>query len=94
MKVPVADRVTPYHIYTYEEQIEKKTVQLRDYLTSFSTTLEADIKAKREDQLPNWYTQEQRDKKLPCELSHIIECPEAYRDSYRNKVEFTIGRRY
>jgi hypothetical protein len=24
MKVPVADRVTPYHRFTYEEQIEKK----------------------------------------------------------------------
>jgi tRNA/tmRNA/rRNA uracil-C5-methylase (TrmA/RlmC/RlmD family) len=30
----------------------------------------------------------------PCELSHIIECDENFRDSYRNKVEFTIGRRY
>lgn len=27
-------------------------------------------------------------------MSHIIECPEAYRNCYRNKVEFTIGRRY
>ena len=24
MKVPVADRVTPYHRFTYEQQIEKK----------------------------------------------------------------------
>ncbi|TNV80921.1 hypothetical protein FGO68_gene17410 [Halteria grandinella] len=94
IKVPVVDRVTPYWKYTYEEQIEKKRAQLTDYLTSFSTTLEADLKSHKEDQLPSWYTPSQRDKRLPCELSHIIECPSAYRDSYRNKVEFTIGRRY
>ena len=28
MKVPLADRVTPYHRLTYEEQIEKKKEQL------------------------------------------------------------------
>lgn len=49
MKVGVADRVTPYHSLSYEEQIEKKKGLLRDYLTSFSTALEADLKAKRED---------------------------------------------
>lgn len=32
--------------------------------------------------------------KQPCELSHIIECEEQYRNQYRNKVEFTVGRRY
>lgn len=61
MKVGVADRVTPYHMFTYEEQIEKKKVQLRDYLKSFSTTLEADLKARREGHAPNWYTQEHKD---------------------------------
>ena len=28
MKVPLADRVTPYHNLTYEEQLEKKREQL------------------------------------------------------------------
>lgn len=32
--------------------------------------------------------------KQPCELTNIIECDPEYRDKYRNKVEFTIGRRY
>lgn len=31
---------------------------------------------------------------IPCELSHIIECDEQYLNGYRNKVEFTIGRRF
>lgn len=56
--------------------------------------MESDIKAKREDEFPKWYTNELQAVKQPCELSHIIECEEQFRDSYRNKVEFTIGRRY
>jgi len=35
-----------------------------------------------------------KDARRPCELSHIIECDAEHRDQYRNKVEFTIGRRY
>ncbi len=31
---------------------------------------------------------------MPCELSHVIECDADYIDGYRNKVEFTIGKRY
>ena len=44
MKTPLADRVTPYHHLTYAEQIEKKREQLNEVLTSFSNTLETDIK--------------------------------------------------
>lgn len=44
MKIPLADRVTPYHHLTYAEQIEKKREQLNEVLTSFSNTLETDIK--------------------------------------------------
>jgi hypothetical protein len=31
---------------------------------------------------------------IPCELSHVIECDAEFINEYRNKVEFTIGRRY
>ena len=44
MKIPLADRVTPYHHLTYAEQIEKKREQLNEVLKSFSNTLETDIK--------------------------------------------------
>lgn len=94
MKVPLADRVTPYHMFSYAEQIEKKREQLREVLRGFSNTLDNDVKSKREDHYPNWYTSELKELKQPCELSHIIECEEQFRNQYRNKVEFTIGRRY
>lgn len=63
-------------------------------MASFSSSLDQDIKANREEVLPRWYSPEQQALKRPCELSHIIQCEEGYRDQYRNKVEFTIGRRY
>lgn len=44
MKVPVADRVTPYHMFTYEEQIAKKRDQILSYLEAFSTQLDNDVK--------------------------------------------------
>ena len=94
MKVPVEDRVTPYHKFSYPEQIEKKRQQLIEVLQGFQNALDADVKAKREDEYPRWYSNEMKALKQPCELSHIIECDENFRDSYRNKVEFTIGRRY
>jgi tRNA/tmRNA/rRNA uracil-C5-methylase (TrmA/RlmC/RlmD family) len=94
MKVPVADRVTPYHMFTYQQQIEKKREQMHVYLEQFSSQLENDVKQGREEGYPGWYTQEMKDAKKPCALSHIIECEEEHRDQYRNKVEFTIGRTY
>jgi len=63
-------------------------------LRGFSETLDKDIKFNREEAYPTWYTKELQELKQPCELSHIIECEEQFRDQYRNKVEFTIGRRY
>lgn len=63
-------------------------------LTSFSDLLQKDVENKREEQYPGWYTKELRELRQPCELSHIIECEEQYRNQYRNKVEFTVGRRY
>lgn len=94
MKVPLADRVTPYHNLTYEEQLEKKREQLTSVLQGFSKALDSDVNSKREDVYPSWYIKDNLDLKQPCELSHIIECDEEYRNQYRNKVEFTIGRRY
>ena len=76
MKVPLADRVTPYHHLTYAEQIEKKREQLNEVLASFSSTLETDIKQKRENDFPSWYNENVRATKKPCELSYIIECEE------------------
>jgi tRNA/tmRNA/rRNA uracil-C5-methylase (TrmA/RlmC/RlmD family) len=52
--------------------------------------LEHDIKHK-DERFPNWYP---KGEEIPCELARIIECKPEYRDEYRNKVEFTIGRRY
>ena len=76
MKVPLADRVTPYHHLTYAEQIEKKREQLNEVLASFLSTLESEIKQKREDDFPSWYNENLRATKKPCELSYIIECEE------------------
>jgi Asp-tRNA(Asn)/Glu-tRNA(Gln) amidotransferase C subunit len=82
MKVPLADRVTPYHMYSYEEQIAKKKEQLTEILKSFSRTLENDVMDHREDTFPTWYNNPQLRKELqqPCELSHIIECDEEFRN--------------
>lgn len=33
-------------------------------------------------------------KTIPCEFSKIIETDPEYINEYRNKVEFTIGKRY
>lgn len=90
MKVPLADRVTPYHHMTYAEQIIQKRDHLTKLLEGFSATLDQDVKGSREV-YPQWYGKES---KQPCELSHVIECDEQHRNQYRNKVEFTIGRRY
>jgi len=90
MKVPLADRVTPYHHLSYEEQIIQKKQHLTKLLEGFSQTLDQDVKAGREV-YPQWYSPESRQL---CQLSHIIECDEEHRNQYRNKVEFTIGRRY
>ena len=48
---------------------------------------------KNREEYPKWYS-EMGTPKIPCELSHIIECDPEYINAYRNKVEFTIGRRY
>lgn len=93
MKISVEERVTPYYKMTYEEQIQKKTEQLTDILKSFSTQITKDLK-NSDEQMPSWYTKELQDMGMPCKLSHIIECDEGFRDQYRNKVEFTIGKRY
>ena len=65
-----------------------------EVLQGFSSALENDIKQNREARLPEWYTNDMKAMRQPCQLTHIIECDPEYRDSYRNKVEFTIGRRY
>lgn len=80
MKTPLADRVTPYHHLNYAEQIEKKKEQLKEHLKSFSSALESDVAAGREDQYPSWYKKELKELGQPCELSQIIECEEGFRD--------------
>ena len=52
-----------------------------------------DVKSRRESEYPVWYSDIEKPD-LPCELSHVIECDEDKINEYRNKVEFTIGRRY
>ena len=52
MKVPVVDRVTPYHMFSYEEQIEKKKNQLIEVLQGFSETLDKDVRQHREEVYP------------------------------------------
>ena len=42
---------------------------------------------------PVWYDKLGKPE-LPCELSGVIECDKEFVNEYRNKVEFTIGRRY
>ena len=70
-----------------------KNEQLIETLKTFNKALDNDVKNKRED-TPNWYTEEVRDSKQPCLLSHIITCDDDYINEYRNKVEFTIGKKY
>lgn len=65
-----------------------------EVLQGFSCALENDIKQNKEARLPEWYTNDLKTLRQPCQLTHIIECDPEFRDSYRNKVEFTIGRRY
>ena len=91
----------PYHHLSYDEQIQKKSEWLQgpDVLLSFSKTLEDDI-AKSKEYPPAWY----RDHYLKykdsgeltpaCPLQKVIRCDEDYIPGYRNKVEFTIGRKY
>eukprot|EP00347_Sterkiella_histriomuscorum_P007969 403346871 len=90
MKISVEDRVTPYHHLDYPEQIKRKEQQLIEVLKGFTSQLERDIQ-KNGEQRPSWFSM---DKDLPCELSHVIECDLDYINQYRNKVEFTIGRRF
>jgi len=46
-----------------------------------------------EDDVPAWFTGEIKEQGHPCPLEGIIECDPEHRKFYRNKVEFTIGRR-
>ena len=55
MKVPLADKVTPYHHLDYPAQIEKKREQLIGVLNEFSKTLDSDVKKKNEASYPSWY---------------------------------------
>ncbi|CDW77363.1 tiny fragments locus 9c protein [Stylonychia lemnae] len=91
MKISVEDRVTPYHNLEYKDQIKKKEQQLIDVLRSFDEQLKKDIK-KNNEVKPKWYPETEQN--IPCPLSEIIECDEDYINEYRNKVEFTVGRRY
>lgn len=105
VSVDIRDRVTPYHHLPYEEQIAKKAEWLTgpEVLRDFSKQLEQAMAAHRE-YCPPWFRdvheaiadhQKTADEYLPCcPLEKIIECDESYRDGYRNKVEFTIGRRF
>ncbi len=60
--------------------------------------MDKELKHKREEQAPGWYDRERPkeivDMGIPCPFSHVIECDAHYINEYRNKVEFTIGRRY
>jgi tRNA (uracil-5-)-methyltransferase len=47
----------------------------------------------QEQDVPLWFTGETKEIGQPCPLKEIIECDPEYRVGYRNKVEFTIGRR-
>ena len=101
LSTPIEDKVTPYHNLSYAEQIQKKKDYLlgSEVLQSFSQCLEDNI-TKQKEYAPAWY----RDIHLnyrgngvldpPCPLEGIIECDKDYRQGYRNKVEFTIGRKF
>ena len=90
MRISVEERVTPYHHLDYKEQIKLKEKQLTEVLRSFTNMLEKDIKNSGEER-PRWFSP---NNELPCPLSHVIESDLDYINEYRNKVEFTIGKRY
>lgn len=91
MSICLEERVTPYYLIDYPEQIKRKGIILTDLLKSFSEKLRQDVKAKREESFPAWFNPEAE---TPCEMAYVIESDPEFREGYRNKDEFTIGRRY
>lgn len=91
----------PYHHLAYDEQIKRKSDWLlgTEVLTAFSAQLEDDIK-KQKEYPPGWYRDHYLSHKETgvlqpvCPLNKVIRCDEDYIPGYRNKVEFTIGRKF
>ena len=83
----ILDRVTPYAKHSYEEQLRLKHADLSKMLSHFNKTLDDEIRRKAEV-APAWYA---ADKQMPLD-PEIIHSETI--DAYRNKVEFTVGRRY
>ena len=68
-------------------------------LTWFSKNLESEIE-KGKEFAPDWYRDQHLAYKATgtltpvCPLEKVIECDKDYLSGYRNKVEFTIGRKF
>lgn len=90
------DKVTPYHHFSYEEQISKKSEWLQNsVLKEFTAHLKKQIKDDKEI-CPAWFRDVYLAQELEpvCPLKYVIQCPPENIEGYRNKVEFTIGRRF
>ena len=91
------DKVTPYHHLSYDDQIAKKSEWLvESVLKEFTKVLKKQILDDKEI-CPNWFRDIYRTDPIlepVCPLAYVIKCPAENIQGYRNKVEFTIGRKF
>ena len=104
VQVDIRDKVTPYHHLDYAEQIKLKAAWLlgREVLSDFTYKLMSSMVHSKEF-CPEWFRdmhlqlmQKPEDERYQpcCPLEKVIEADPDFREGYRNKVEFTIGRRF
>eukprot|EP01130_Rhizamoeba_saxonica_P018415 TRINITY_DN9207_c0_g1_i1.p1 TRINITY_DN9207_c0_g1~~TRINITY_DN9207_c0_g1_i1.p1 ORF type:complete len:562 (-),score=159.92 TRINITY_DN9207_c0_g1_i1:33-1718(-) len=79
----IADVVTPWHKDSYEEQLEKKNMEMKNILRKSTLSL----KRKSKYNVPQWV--KDLNNKQICSYDNIVPSPTI--NFYRNKNEFTIG---